>query len=398
MTPMSPMRNLFAAALVWLGFAGAALAQGSNVGNLPAWGVAGNPTASAAPPAQADLSTLFDGKFCSTSGSFMERGASAWNCQTSLQTQTLLSIFAKPGGRLTLTSATPVMTATASAQTSVFYAPYVSPYVPIYNGTQVGIYQFTSSNSDTVGLTLTLGSNWAANAAYDVFVFLNSGTVTLCTVTWTNTTTRATALAIFGGILTNGASATCRTTNAATVTLAQNQGTYLGSFYTNGSTGTVDYIFGAAASGGTAASLGIWNYYNRVMVVTTVTDTNGSYTSNQNGTIREAGGSTTNIVKFITGVVEDGVVASVNAQSATAASAGASASWGVGCNSTTAFTGNPATVKAVNAVALQTGGAATAQCSPPIGVYTISSNETSSNNTTTFNVNSTNTLTVQLRM
>lgn len=393
----------------------AALAQGTGVGQLPAWDVVGNPTASAGEPAAATITQMLDGAFCSTSTALLQRGASVWACNNAAastikgnngsgnsdltvpQAQALLFIQPAPGGRLTLQSATPVMTSTQSAQTAVYYAPYSSPYVPIYNGTQVGLYRFTSSNSDTVGLTLTLGSNWAANAVYDVYVFLNSGTVTLCTVTWTNTTTRATALANFGGLLTNGASATCRTTNAATVTLAQNQGTYVGSFYTNGSTGTVDWILGASASGGTAGSLGVWNYYNRVLVVTAVTDSGATY-NYATATIRQARASTGNQVKFLTGAAEDGITATVAASFTTTAAVGNSL-FGVGCNVTNAFTGPPFQGGASAANATPVSGSVTAQCAAPIGIYTISANEEGDGtHNQTLDSNSNNMLTVQVRM
>lgn len=392
------MRKILAIGLAWLALLGGALAQGSNVGPLPAWGVAGNPTASTAPPAQADLSTLFDGKFCSTSGSFMERGASAWNCQTQLQTQALLFINSLPGGRLTLQSATPVMTSTQSAQTTVYYAPYNSPYVPIYNGTQVGLYQFTASNSDTVGLSMALGSNWAANSVYDVFVTVVFNEVGLCTIPWTNTTTRATALANFAGILTNSASATCRTTNSVTLTLPQNQGTYLGSFYTNGSTGTVDYIFGGSASGGTAASFGVFNYYNRVDVMTNVIDSGTTYTYTT-ATIRQARASAGNQVKFIVGVVEDGIFAAVSGGIQPTANIGAFGQIGVGCNSTSTFTGQPAQATDATAAVNPLSMGVTVFCAPSLGIYTVSHNENGDGtHATTFDNSSLDTLTVRFRM
>jgi hypothetical protein len=189
----------------------------------------------------------------------------------------------EPGGRLTLTSGTPVMTVTTLAQTAIYYAPYKSGWVPIYDGSSMRLYCFLSSalcqtSTDTVGLTLTLGSNWAINSAFDVFVTLNGGVATLCTVAWTNVTTRATALIPLNGIYTNSGTVTCRNSNSGTLSVATSQGTYLGSFYTNASLGTVDFGLGAASSGGTPGSIGFCNFYNRRTVPVVVTDSGTTYT------------------------------------------------------------------------------------------------------------------------
>lgn len=214
-----------------------------------------------------------------------------------------------PKGRLTLQSGVPVMLTSQSAKTSIFYAPYIGKTVPIYNGTVTQDYIFTSNSADLVGQTLALGSNWAANTIFDVFEALQAGVPTLCTVAWASGSARATALALFDGLLTNATSATARKSNSSTFTLAANQGTYVGSFRTNGSTGTVDFTFGSAASGGGAASFNVWNYYNRRLTMTTVEDNGASYTYSAN-VGRQARASSTNNISFLIGVVEDAISAS----------------------------------------------------------------------------------------
>jgi hypothetical protein len=42
-----------------------------------------------------------------------------------------------PQGRLTLASATPVMSSTQSAKTTIYYTPYIGNLVPIYDGTNM---------------------------------------------------------------------------------------------------------------------------------------------------------------------------------------------------------------------------------------------------------------------
>jgi hypothetical protein len=49
---------------------------------------------------------------------------------------------ASPGGRLTLTSGVPVMTADVAAATTIYYTPYAGNSIPIYNGTVFVPYAF----------------------------------------------------------------------------------------------------------------------------------------------------------------------------------------------------------------------------------------------------------------
>lgn len=207
-----------------------------------------------------------------------------------------------PQGRLTLTTATPVLTATVSAATTIYYTPYVGNLVPIYDGTN-----FTPTpcaeltNATAQSSTGSAGPAVVANTSvYDLFVWNNAGA---CTLTrgplWTNDTTRAAGTAL---VRTNGV-----WLNNATITNgpAASRGTYVGTVRSNG-TATIDYIYGASASGGTAAFFGVWNAYNRVITPTVVTDSTVSwaYTS---ATVRAADNSNGNRVSFVLGLAEDGV-------------------------------------------------------------------------------------------
>lgn len=108
-----------------------------------------------------------------------------------------------PGGRLTLTSGTPVTTADVTGATNVYYAPYVHDYITLYDGTRWVLRQFTQ-------LTLALGT-LVADTNYDVFAYDNSGTVALeLGPAWTNATTRSTDVTRLNGILIKSGTSTRR--------------------------------------------------------------------------------------------------------------------------------------------------------------------------------------------
>lgn len=73
------LRAFFAAALI--AFAVDASAQ-TQPGNIPAWNLMGNPTASAARQKNGTINAFLDGAYGCTSGQFLQRGASVWACQT----------------------------------------------------------------------------------------------------------------------------------------------------------------------------------------------------------------------------------------------------------------------------------------------------------------------------
>jgi hypothetical protein len=186
-----------------------------------------------------------------------------------------------PGGRLTPSSGVCAPVTDSVAATAIYYAPCGGEYVPTYDGTSIQGRKFTSGPTDAIGLTLTLGSNWAANTLYDVFFTMNAGSPVLCTVAWTSSvagsSSRATALSQYG-VLTNGAAiAACRTTNAATIAVAINQGTWVGTFLTASAAGTVDLKFGTAAAGGGPACACIYNAYNQVVGAFNAQDSNASW-------------------------------------------------------------------------------------------------------------------------
>lgn len=220
------------------------------------------------------------------------------------------------GGRLTLVSGGPVMVSNNASQTILYYAPYKSQFIAIYNGANVTNYNFTSGPTDAVGLSLgTFGSGWAASTVYDVFVALSGGVPVLCTgPAWTNFNTRTAAgsLATYSGqyVNSNASSMTCRTSNAATISVPQYQATYLGTILTDASV-KLNWTPQNSTCVGTScgpATLYVWNNYNRVTIYAYVFDNTvspGLTYAGAVGVIRTAGANVNNRIYYIVGQVED---------------------------------------------------------------------------------------------
>lgn len=238
-----------------------------------------------------------------------------------------------PQGRLTLTSATPVMATSVTAATAILYTPYAGNIVPIFDSVATfTATPFAEVSQATIDTTKSPGAV-ANNSVYDIFCWVDSGT-NRCTrgPAWSNSTTRGYSLTIQNGILLNTASIT----NGP----AALRGTYVGTIASNG-TATLDYIFGAPGTGGVAAVFNVWNAYNRVPVMTTVQDSTASWLYNPviPNVWRAADASTTIYIQTVRGFDEDGIWINYNAVGAGAGSSSAIAS-GVGLDTNADFNGS----------------------------------------------------------
>lgn len=215
------------------------------------------------------------------------------------------SSISQPGGRLTLVTATPVLTSDQTAKSTVFYDSYIGNSVPIYNGTSTAPVLI---GSDQISLALNTTDNTSTNL-YDIFAFSSSGTLTLGTgPAWTSATARSAAISLKNGIWTNTASIALRAGGALLATVAANQATYLGTIYctANGQTGMA--FKPAAASGGTNNILGLYNAYNRVRVIARSQDSTTSWSYNS-ATWRVANGAGTgsgllNRISYVDGLAQ----------------------------------------------------------------------------------------------
>lgn len=215
-------------------------------------------------------------------------------------------------GRLTLTSATPVLITTVNAAATVYYTPYVGQYVPIYNGTTMTMADMGGELSNILANSATGKAGPAAtttNSNYDLFVWNDSGTYRLTRgPAWTSDTVRGvgagtTELARVKGIVLNNVAIT----NGPGAQL----GTYVGTVRTNG-TSTVDHQYGALSAGGTAGFFGVWNQYNRKRICSSSQDNTNSWGLGSTIAFQAANSSTTMRTSFITGLAEDGISAHYN--------------------------------------------------------------------------------------
>lgn len=256
------------------------------------------------------------------------------------------------GGRLTLVTHTPVMTTTQSAKTTIFYDSYVTGFVPYYNGTTDLLDTITSNE-----MSLTLESSGTgvenSNSVFDIWFWHNSGSPVVCVATngsgggWASdtagsNTTRGTGYSKLDNTtrayITNGSALThCYNGTTDYGSISANQATYLGTVMTDASTaGSVSFTLGGTASGGSAAYIGVWNYYNRVNASTMVVDSVAGYTYSTN-TVRAANASNTNRVTLVSGVAEDAVNSKYS--SVVQGSASAVGTIGLCVDSTSAYSG-----------------------------------------------------------
>jgi hypothetical protein len=283
------------------------------------------------------------------------------------------------------------MTTTQSAKTTIFYTPYVGNQVPIYDGVSfrnVAFAELSVATTDTTKSPAAIG----ASKVNDWFVWDDAGTTRIGHgPDWTSDSARSagTALVMVNGVLLNNASIT----NGP----AASRGTYVGTTRSNGSS-QLDWIFGAAASGGTAAFLGVWNTYNRVIIGTSVTDNGVSYTYSS-ATVRQARASGGNQITYLSGLAEDGFVYSYATRITTTATASSFSFVGIGLNSATTFVVPSLSVVTTSTTAVDSMASSSGTLGPLLGVQVVSANEQGdATHANTMNVNTAATLTGMFRM
>lgn len=165
-----------------------------------------------------------------------EAGTDNVDMMTALRTaQAIAALTAvNPGlaqGRLTLSTGVPVTTSDVTAATTLYFTPFGGNLVALYNGTKWVLHTFTERSISIPAST---------NTNYDVFLYNNSGTLTLELIAWTNDTTRATTLAFQDGTYIKNGDTSRK---------------YLGTIRTTGVSGQCE---------DSLTKRFVWNFYNRV--------------------------------------------------------------------------------------------------------------------------------------
>ena len=247
-----------------------------------------------------------------------------------------------PGGRLSIESGVPVSTSDQTGKTTVYYEAYIHGRVPVWNGVNwsdiqaFGLSQALSNNTTSPAAT-------TANNVYDLFVWDNGGTPTLSRgPAWSSATSRGTGagtteLERVQGVYLNKV--------AITNGPAANRGTYVGTIATDASNQLNMMFAPAAAAGGTANRLDVWNMYNRVNVASLVRDSTDTWDYGT-ATWRAANNSNNNRVTFVCGLNEDIVDAEYMANVSTNSSR--STYVGVCLDATNTFTGLPGSLNVNN--------------------------------------------------
>lgn len=245
-----------------------------------------------------------------------------------------------PGGRLTLETGVPVSSSDQTGKTTIYYAPYLHNGIEIYDGTR-WTRQFFTELSQALSDTTKSPAAATTSSLYDMFVWNDSGTMR-CTrgPAWSSSTARGTGagtteLERLHGVLVNKV--------AITNGPAANRGVYVGTIATNGSTQCAVMLAPAAAAGGSANRIDVWNMYNRVPFSTVCRDSTNSWTQVTASTWRSANNSASNSVTLVAGLNEMDVTATYFGLSSNSGTVQNKAA--VGLNSTSAFSGVPGVYK-----------------------------------------------------
>lgn len=298
---------------------------------------------------------------------------------TEIQT-TVQGITPVPGGRLTMTSAAPVIVSDVTAGTALYYTPYTSTICPIYDGAQFNATTFAE-------LTLTLHANHLANLIYDIFVINDSGTVRLVTGPAWNTSTAAagargtgagtTELERKNGIWTNKVAMTARN-GATTYSVNAFCGTYVGSMLMDGTNGQLT----CHVTYGQSRKFGLWNAYNRKPILLQMGDATASWTYNT-ATVRQSRATAGNTLAVFAGLPEEAFDIDFQQSITFTTNNGASGTIGVGVNSTTVMSGRTGSVLNPAASTAKFDTRARHIVQPTIGLNNINSLETANTTTVT---------------
>lgn len=156
-----------------------------------------------------------------------------------------------PGGRLTLTTAVPVTMSDVTGATTVYYTPYTSDTIELYDGAGWNKHQFSELSQATTDSTKSPAAV-GTSSNYDVFVWNDAGTLRATRgPAWSSATARGTGAGTTELELLEG-----RWVNKVAITNGPGarKGLYVGSIRSDGSSQINDSL----------ANRHVWNAYDRV--------------------------------------------------------------------------------------------------------------------------------------
>lgn len=182
--------------------------------------------------------------------------------------------------RLTAVAGDPTPVTDQTAVTTIYLTPFQGDQISLWNGTSWATAAFTETSLSLAG--------FAPATNYDIFVYDNAGTPTLEALSWTDNTTRATALTTQNGVYVKLGDATRR---------------YAGTIRTTATTGQTE------DTGGGANTIGrrfIWNVANRTKRTFLINETAVSW-AYSTGTWRRMNNNPNIKAEFVIGLQEDPV-------------------------------------------------------------------------------------------
>lgn len=230
-----------------------------------------------------------------------------------------------PGGRITLTSGSPVTTSDVTGATTVFYTPQNHNKVPLYDGSAWALSTVASELSQALSDATKSPAAATDDHAYDMFIWLDSGTLRLSRgPAWSSQTVRGS-----GAGTTEIERVSGRFVNKYAISNgpAAQKGLYVGSILVNaGNHGVNDSL----------ASRHVWNTYNRVMRPMRVVEATASWTYSDGDNWRQANGNASNELNFFIGLTREPVCAEVLGRSASSSTTTEPLGVGIGLDSSTA--------------------------------------------------------------
>lgn len=203
-----------------------------------------------------------------------------------------------PGGRLTLTSGTPVTTGDVTGATTIHYAPHKHSKVPLYDGSAWSLHDIGSGLSQTTTDTTKSPAAVAADTCYDVFIWLDNGTLRESRgPAWASDTSRGTGAGTSELERVDG-----RWVNKVSISNgpAAQRGLYVGTIRSDGSSQVNDSL----------AKRHVWNAYHRAPRAMRVLEATNTWQF-AGTTMRQANSSTANQLDFVRGLDEDSVRARI---------------------------------------------------------------------------------------